>query len=120
MVKYFKPYSAYQGPIPEAQPLEFAEALRKIRETYGCVSWPDFCYRLKSEKDFEICSGTLQHYSPCYRRTGAPTADFLFNLESLNCLVFPNLQRVTAVALIEIFYGKRDSDGNLVKTQGGF
>jgi len=120
MPRNFKPYSTYQGPFPEAQPLEFAEALRKIRETYGCTSWPDFCYRLKSEKGVEFSTGTLQNYSPSYRRTGPPPTDFLFVLESLNCFVFQNLQRVTAVALIEIFYGKRDSDGNLVKTQGGF
>lgn len=100
--------------LTEATPRVFAEALCLIREQFGCSSWGEFSYKLEETTGVYLAQGTLQHLGPTYRRVGGPDTDLLVNLEAVKVLTFANGKPVTATALLEIFYGRRDAEGNLL------
>lgn len=102
----------YVGLVESATPLVFADALVKIRERFGCSDWGGFSIELERASGVKIATGTLQHLAPSYRRTSGPHGDVIWLMEASGVLEFANGEPVTAAALLDTFYGRRDADGN--------
>lgn len=116
MVRVTNPRSFYAGPIPEATPLVFAQVLLHIRASVNCTDWRLFENVLTHQHGLEMSMSpaALTMMAPTYRLTRGPSADLLVWLEDTRMFTFPNGAPITATALLETFYGRRDANGDPV------
>lgn len=96
-------------------PDAFGEAVVKLRASYGCTNWGEFCHTFRRETGFQLSQGTMQHMGPRYLRGGPPNPEPLYILEKSGLFTFANGEPVSLGAFYEIFYAARDSDGNRLK-----
>lgn len=90
---------------------EFGKAIESIRSRLGATNWYDFV-RLVEEKTGQTLSiGNLQNLGPNYKRSGAPSAKTLWELEKVG-VFFENGELVTMRKLMDIFFGELDWRGD--------
>jgi len=114
-MRTLKQYSVYNGACSTATPLVFCAVLVKCRQRLECSDWTTFCIAVKRlAKNWVLPVGTIQHHSPNYKLATGPDLDLLMGFEKAGIFHFDNGEPITATALWECFYGRRDADGNPV------
>lgn len=96
---------------------QLKEVLLDIRDQSGCRNWEDFCALARHEAGLELPESTLETYGPTPRYANLPNPGLFYALEAWSKVrkkpfTFSNGDPISAMALMDVVYGLRDSSGN--------